>query len=321
MPSSTRATHHGANDTDSNHDDRSPTTTGGQHLRRRAPPQGDREERTGTVGTPAATPPNQGGGEERTGAVGTSAAAPPNQVGREGKTGTTGSLAAAPPKRVVGEDKTGAADKPAAAPPNQVHREERTGTVDTPAAAGLGAGRRKATGAETTNAANEPRTPHGSTPVAAAAHVADVNTPLGTTHGSKGVGPVNTTKGTGLQGPRRAPTEVTEGEGHMTLGAVPAAEGANPAASGNANTPHNARGTLREHPNGTDAPTQSRTASRRNENVPTFATPCTCLKEPPKTAVGSPGHPEGTRKGTARSGANTPPPTCGGGHAPKPLPP
>ena len=125
----------------------------GQHLRRRAPPQGDREERTGTVGAPAA--------------------APPNQVGREGRISTIGSLAAAPPNRAVREDKTGAADAPAAA-----H---------------LGTGRRKASGAETTNAANEPVTPHGSTPVAAAAHAADVNTPLGTTHESKGVGPVNTT--------------------------------------------------------------------------------------------------------------------------------
>ena len=272
-----------------------------QHLRRRALPQGDREERTGTVGTPAATPPNQGGGEERTGAVGTPAAAPPN--------------------RVVREDETGAADTPAAAPLNEVCRDWRTGTVDTPAAAGLGAGRRKATGAEITNAANEPGTPHGSTPVAAAAHAADENTPLGTRHESKGVGPVNTTKGTGLQGPRRAPTEVTEGEGRMTLGVVPAAEGANPAASGAASAPHNDRGTLQGHPNGTDAPTQPRTASGRNENVPASATPCTLPKEPPQTAVGSPGHPEGTRKGAARSVANTPPPTGGGDHGSKPLPP
>ena len=151
----------------------------GQHLRRRTPPQGDREERTGTVGTPAATPPNQGGREETTGVVGTPPAAPPNQVGRESRISTIGSLAAAPPKRAVRENKTGAADAPAAA--------------------GLGAGRRKATGAETTNAANEPGTPHGSTSVAAAAHAADVSTLLGTTHESKGVGPVNTTKGTGLQ--------------------------------------------------------------------------------------------------------------------------
>ena len=292
----------------------------GQHLRRRAPPQGDREERTGTEGTPAATPPNQGGGEERTGALGTPAAAPPNQVGREGKIGTIGSLAAAPPNRVVREGKTGAADTPAAAPPNQVFREERTDVVDTPAAAGLGAGRRKATGAEITNAAIEPGTPHGSTSVAAVAHAADVNTPLGTTHESKGVGPVNTTKGTGLQGPRRAPNEVAEGEGRMTLGAVPAAEGANPAASGAANTPHNARGTPRGHPNGTDAPTQPRIASGRNKNVPTSATPCTLSKEPPQTVVGSPRHPEETRKGAARSGANIPPPTGGGYHGSKPLP-
>ena len=227
----------------------------GQHLRRRAPPQGDREERTGTVGTPAATPPNQGGRKGTTGAVGTPAAAPPNQVGREGRIGTIGSLAAVPPNRAVREDKTGAADAPAAA--------------------GLGAGRRKATGAGTTNAANEPGTPHGSTPVAAAAHAADVNTPLGTTHESKGVGPVNTTKGTGLQGSRRALTEVTEGEGRMTLGAVPAAEGANPATSGATNTPHYARGTLRGHPNGTDAPTHSRTASGKKDNVPASVTPCT----------------------------------------------
>ena len=206
----------------------------GQHLRRRAPPQGDREERTGTVGTPAA--------------------APPNQVGRESRIGTIGSLAAAPPKRAVREDKTGVAGAPAAA--------------------GLGAGRRKVTGAETTNAANEPGTPHGSTPVAAAAHAADVSTPLGTTHESKGVCPVNTTKGTGLQESRRAPTEMTEGEGRMTLGAVPAA-GASPATSGDTNSPHNARGTLRGRPNGTDAPTHSRTAPGRKENVPTSATPCT----------------------------------------------
>ena len=214
------------------------------HLCRRAPPhQGDREERTGAVGTPAATPPNQDGREDRTGAVGTPAAAPPNQVGREGKIGTVdslavappnqvgredkigtvGSLAAASPNRVVREGKTGAADTPAVAPPNQVRREERTGALDTPAAVGLEAGRRKATGVETTNAANEPGTPHGSTPVAAAAHAADVNIPLGTTHESKGMCPVNTTKGAGVHGSRRAPTEVTEGEGRMTLEAVPAA--------------------------------------------------------------------------------------------------
>ena len=207
----------------------------GQHLRRCAPPQGDREERTGTVGTPAA--------------------APPSQVGREGRIGTIDSLATAPPKRAVREDKTGA--------------------TDAPAAAGLGAGRRKGTGAEITNTANEPGTPYGSTPVAAAAHAADENTSLGTRHESKGVGPVNTTKGADLQGPRRAPTEVAEGEGRMTLGAVPTAEGANPATSGATNTPHNARGTLRGHPNGTDAPTRSRTASGRKENVPASAKPCT----------------------------------------------
>ena len=46
-----------------------------------------------------------------------------------------------------------------------------------------------------------------------------------------------------------------------------------------------------------------------------------CTKEPPKTTVGSPGHPEGRRKRTARFGANTPPPTCGGDHVPKPLSP
>ena len=226
-----------------------------QHLRRRAPPQGDREERTGTAGTPAATPPNQGGRKETTGAVGTPAAAPPNQVGREGKIGSICSLAAAPPKQAVREDKTGAADAPATA--------------------GLGAERRKATGAETTNAANEPGTPHGSTPVAAAAHAADVNTPPWTTHKPKGVGPVKTTKGTGLHGSRRAPTEVTEREGRMTLGAVPAAEGASPATSGATNAPHNARWTLRGHSNGTDAPTHSRTASGRKVNVPASATPCT----------------------------------------------
>ena len=195
----------------------------GRHLRRRARPQGNREERTGTVGTPAATPPNPGGGEGRTGAVGTPAAAPPN--------------------RVVREDRTGAADTPAAAPPKQVCREERTGAV----------------------------------------------------------------------------TEVTEGEGRMTLRLVPAAEGANPAAIGAASTPHNVRGTLQGHPNGTDAPTQPRTASGTNENVPTSATPRTLPKEPPQTEVGSPGHPERTRKGAARSAANTPPPTCGEDHGPKPL--
>ena len=169
----------------------------GQHLRRRARPLGDREERTGTVGAPAATPPNPGGGEERTGTVGNPAATPPNPGRGEGGTGAVGT--------------------PAAAPPKEVCREERTGTV----------------------------------------------------------------------------TEATDGEGRMTLGVVPAAEGANPAASGAASTPHNARGTLQGHPNGTDAPTQPRTASGTNENVPTSATPCT-LPKPPHTAVGSPGHPEGT---------------------------
>ena len=259
------------------------------HLCRRASShQGNREERIGAVGTPAATRPNQGGREGRTGAVGTPAAAPPNQVGgegmigtvgslaaapsnqvgREGKIGIVGSLAAAPPNRVVREDKIGAADTPAAAPPNQVCREERTGAVDTPAAAGLEAGRRKATGAETTNAANEPGTPHGSTPVAAVAHAADVNTLPGTTHESKGVCPVNTTNGTGVHGPRRAPTEVTEGAGRMTLATVPAVGGASPAASGAANTPYNAKGTLRGHPNRNDAPTQPKNPGR-NENVPT----------------------------------------------------
>ena len=93
----------------------------------------------------------------------------------------------------------------------------------------------------------------------------------------------------------------------------PPAEGANPAASGAASTPHNPRGTLQGHSNGTDAPTQPRTASGRNENVPTSATPCTLPKEPPQTAVGSPGHPEGTRKGAARSAGNSPPPTGWGG--------
>ena len=168
----------------------------------------------------------------------------------------------------------GIIDSLAAAPLKRVVRKDKTGAADAPAAAGLGAGRRKATGAETINAANEPGTPHGSTPVAAAAHAADVNTPLGTTHESKGLGPVNATKGTGLQGSRRAPTEVIEGKGRMTLGAVPAA-GANRAPSGATNTPHNARGTLRRHPNGTDAPTHSRTTPGRKENVPTSATPCT----------------------------------------------
>ena len=159
----------------------------GQHLRRRAPPQGDREERTGTVTTPAAAPTesSQPRGQDRH-----------HRLARS-----------SPNESSCPRDKTGAADTPAVAPPNQVRREERTGAVDTPAA----------TGAETTNAANEPGTPHGSTPVAAVAHAADVNTPFGTTHGSKGVGPVSTTKGTGLQGPRRAPTEVTEGKGRMTL--------------------------------------------------------------------------------------------------------
>ena len=216
----------------------------GQHLRRRARPQGDREERTGTVGTPAATPPNPDGGEERTGTVGTPAATPPNPGGGEGRTGAVGTPAAAPPNRVVREGKTGAADTPAAATPKQVCREERTGAV----------------------------------------------------------------------------TEVTEGEGRMTLGAVPAAEGVDPAASGAASTPHNARGTLQGHPNRTDAPTQPRTASGTNENVPTSATPCTFPKEPPQTTVGLPGHPEGTRKGAARSTANTPPPTCGGDRKSKSLP-
>ena len=204
MPSSTRTTHHGAN-----HNDRSPTTTirdarRGQHLRRRARPLGDREERTGAVGTPAATPPNPGGGEERTGTVGNSAATPPNRGRGEGGTGAVGTPAAAPPNRVVREDKAGAVGTPAAAPPKQVCREERTGTV----------------------------------------------------------------------------TEATEGEGRMTLGVVPAAEGANPAASGAASTPHNARGTLQGHPNGIDAPTQPRTASGTNEIVPTSATPCTLPKPP-----------------------------------------
>ena len=74
----------------------------GQHLRRRAPPQGDREERTGTVGTPVATPPNQGGRKETTGAVGTPAAAPPNQVSRERRIGTIGSQ----PHRIQPSEKT-----------------------------------------------------------------------------------------------------------------------------------------------------------------------------------------------------------------------
>ena len=216
----------------------------GQHLRRRARPQGNREERTGTVGTPAATPPNLGGSEERTGTVGTPAATPPNPGGGEGRTGAAGTPAAAPPNRVVRDDKTGAADTPAAAPPKQVCREGRTGAV----------------------------------------------------------------------------TEVTEGEGRTALGVVLAAEGANPAASGAASTSHNARGTLQGHPNGTDAPIRPRTASGTNENLPTSATPCTLPKEPPQIAVGSPGHPEGTRKGAARSVAKTPPPTGGGDRRSKPLP-
>ena len=137
----------------------------GQHLRRRARPLGDREEKTGTVGTPAATPPNPGGGEERTGTVGNPAATPPHPGRGEGGTGAVRTPAAARPNRVVREDKTGAVGTPAAAPPKQVCREERTGTV----------------------------------------------------------------------------TEATEGEGRMTLGVVPAAEGANPAASGAASTPHSQR--------------------------------------------------------------------------------
>ena len=186
---------------------------GQRHLRRRAPP-------------------HQGDCEERTRAVGTSAAAPPNQVGREGKIGTVGSPAAAPPNQVVREDKTDAEDTPAAALPNQVCRDERTGALDSPAAAGLEAERGKATGAENTNAGNEPGTPRGSTPVTAAAHAADVNTPLATTYKSKGVCPVNITKRTDVHGPRRVLPEVTGGKGRMNLGAVPATGGVNPAASG-----------------------------------------------------------------------------------------
>ena len=283
----------------------------GQHLRRRAPPQGDLEERTGTVGTPGATPSKQGGGEERTGAVGTSAAAPPNQVDQEGKIGTTGSLAAAPPKQVVREDKTGAADTPAAAPPNHVHREEKTGAVDTPAAAGLGAGWREATGAETTNAANELWTPHGSPLVAAAAPGRREYTTRDHVRIQRSGSRIHH-EGDRLAGTTPRPNRGDRrGKSHDPRSRFGGRRSQSRSKRGREHSPQRQRDPPRTPKRNRHAYTiEDRLKEERG-----------CTKEPPKTTVGSPGHPEGRRKRTARFGANTPPPTCGGDHVPKPLSP
>ena len=97
----------------------------------------------------------------------------------------------------------------------------------------------------------------------------------------------------------------------MTLGAIPAAGGVNPSASGAANTPHNARGTLRGHPNGTDAPTQPRT-SGRNENVSTSAKPFTSSEEPPKPRPGRRTTPRGRGKERRAPGPIHPRQSVGG---------
>ena len=118
--------------------------------------------------------------------------------------------------------------------------------VDTPAPARLEVGWRTAKGAAAANAVNEPGTLRGITLVAAVARAADeTNTPLGATHATKGAGPVTTTKGTGVHGPLRVPTKETGEGGCTTFGDAPATGGAHSAASEAANTPHNARVTLR----------------------------------------------------------------------------
>ena len=156
MPSSTRATHHEANDAD-----RSPTTTVRDALSRSTPsttrstsrrPRGkDRHRRNARSNSTESRQP-QGNNRRR----------------RNARSSSTES------SRPRGQDRhhwlACSCPTEASRPRGQDRR------TDAPAAAGLGARRRKATGAGTTNAENEPGTPHGSTPVAAAAHAADEHT-------------------------------------------------------------------------------------------------------------------------------------------------
>ena len=325
MPSSTRAMHHGANDADSNYDDRSPTTTVRDALSRSTPsttratlrqPRGEDRHRRNARSNSTESRRRRGKNRRRRN-VRSSSTESSRPIGQDRHHRLACSSSTESSRR-RGQDRRRRHARSSSAEPSPPRGADRRGrhARGGRSRSGTGEGNR----GRNHQRGKRTRDPHGSTPVAAAAHAADVNTPLGTTHESQGVGLVNTTNGTGLQGPRRAPTEVTEGEGRTAHGAVPVAEGANPTASGATNTPHNARGTLRIHSNGTDAYTDEDRLREERERTKLRDAMCTLQRATQNRGrVAGPSREDAGRDGALR-GQHTPANRWGGPRIEAPPP-